>query len=128
MGKWGEMAFLAEEISRQIKINVGDVIMPEIKIPLKTEEARPTTSHIINHHIKENVWTEVKFPKNLGAWQMSCRDNYEIQYCFEPSGSTYKTLRVGAIVSEDTAPNKTLNSIYLRCANDTIIEIELWLV
>ena len=118
--------FLAEEISRGIKINIGEVIVPPIPESVKTTEVRPTTAHIINHHLKANTWTEIKLPKNLEAWQMSCRDDYEIQYCFEPSVSTYKTLRVGAIVSEDTSPNKTINSIYVRCENSTIVEIELW--
>ncbi len=62
----------------------------------------------------------------MEAWQMSCRDNFDIHYCFEPSASTYKTLKAGAIVSEDTSPNKTLNAVYVRCAHDTIVEIELW--
>jgi len=118
---FAESVFMAEEIARQIKIP-----SPPIQEPLKTEEVRPTTAHMINHHIKANVWTEVKFPKNLGAWQMSCRDNYDIHYCFEPSASTYKTLKAGAIVSEDTSPDKSINAIYIRCENSTIVEIELW--
>ena len=118
--------FLAEEISRQIKINIGEVIVPPIPESVKTTEVRPTTSHIINHHIKANVWTEIKLSQDIEGWQMSCRDNFDIHYCFEPSHSTYKTLKAGAIVSEDTSPNKTLNAIYVRCENSTIVEIEIW--
>ena len=120
---YAEQAFLAEEIARQIKIPTNSLLVQE---PVKTEEKRPTTAHIINHHIKANVWIEIKLPRDMEAWQMSCRDNYEIQYCFEPSASTYKTLRVGSIVSEDTSPNKDINAVYVRCVHDTIIEIELW--
>ena len=120
---YAESVFMAEEIARQIKIPSS---LPTTQEPVKTEEARPTTAHIINHSIKANIWTEIKFPRDLEAWQMSCRDNFEIQYCFEPSASTYKTLRAGAIVSEDTSPNKDINAVYVRCASSTIIEIELW--
>jgi len=121
---YSEQVFLAEEIGREVARNISP-ITPTSE-PIKTEETRPTTAHIINHHIKANIWKEIKFPSDMEAWQMSCRDNYNIHYCFEPSASTYKTLKAGAIVSEDTSPDKTLNAVYVRCANDTIVEIELW--
>ncbi len=120
---WAEQTFLAEEIARQIKIP-----HPPIQEPVKTEEARPTAAHMINHNIKANVWTEIKLPRDMEAWQMSCRDDYDILYCFEPSASTYKTLKSGAIVSQDTSPNTDINAVYVMCAYDTIIEIELWKV
>ena len=123
---WPQIAVLSEEIAYNIKL--PNVILPPQEPFVPTEEKRPTTAHIINHHIKANIWAEIKMPRDMEAWQMSCRDDYDVYYCFEPSASTYKTLKAGAIVSEDTSPNKTLNSIYLRCANDTIIEIELWLI
>ena len=118
--------FLAEEIGLSVARNISPI--PPTLEPIKTEETRPTVAHIVNHNIKANVWTEIKFPKNMGAWQMSCRDDYEIQYCFEPSASTYKTLKSGGIVSEDTSPDKSINAIYVRCVYDTIIEIEIWKV
>ena len=121
---YSEQIFLAEEIGREVARNISPI--SPTQQPIITEEKRPTTSHIINHHIKAGIWAEIKISNDVEGWQMSCRDNYEIQYCFEPSASTYKTLRAGAIVSEDTSPNKTLNAIYVRCSSDTIIEVEVW--
>lgn len=121
---WSQTFVLAEEMGREVSRNISYPQFPDTT--MKTEETRPTTAHIINHNIKANVWTEIKLPRDMEAWQMSCRDDYEIQYCFEPSASTYKTLRAGAIVSEDTSPNKDINAVYVRCANDTTVEIELW--
>ena len=130
---YAEQLFLAEEIGRQIKIKSSQSLTSQsssqtmINPPINVKEMRPTTAHIINHHVKADTWTEIKFPRNAKAWQMSCRDNFNIEYCFEPSASTYKTLRAGAIVSEDTSPNTDINAVYVRCANATIVEIELLL-
>ena len=128
------ISFYADGIAYSVLTISEETFINEIKTkmseppPTLTEERRPTTAHMINHNIKANVWTEIKLPRDMEAWQMSCRDNYDVLYCFEPSVSTYKTLKAGATVSEDTSPNTDINAIYVRCNNDTIIEIELWKV
>ncbi len=123
--------FMAEEISRGIKIDVGDVITPEIKIPefTKTEETRPTWPHIINHNLTEvNKIYEIKIPREgLRVWSLRCRNKVDIQYSFEPSFSTYMTLGSGETVNQDTAPNTSIYSIYVRSATANVtVELELW--
>lgn len=117
---WPQIAILSEQIAENIKFEV-----PKPEFIIKTEEHRPRIPHFINHNIKANVWTEIFLPRNIEGWQMSCRDDFDIQYCFEPTASTFKTLKAGSVVSEDTSP-LSLPYVYVRCAHDTIIEIELW--
>ncbi|MBA7538976.1 hypothetical protein ES705_31254 [subsurface metagenome] len=116
-------------MNRQDNI-ISPVSQPQVISPgntiVKTQEVRPKLPHIINHNIKANVWKEIKFPQDIAGWQMVCRDNFDVYYCFEPSASTFKTLKAGTVLSEDTSPNKSIYAVYVRCANDTIIEIELW--
>lgn len=120
MISWPQIAFLSEEISGNLKFEI-----PKQEVIVKTEEYRPKIPHMINHNIKANVWTEIPLPRNIEGWQMSCRDDFDIQYCFEPSAATFKTLKAGSVVAEDTSP-LTLPYVYVRCANDTTVEIELW--
>jgi len=64
--------------------------------------------------------------KGVKAWSLKCRENYDINYCFEPSASTFMTLIRGATLSEDTAP-QGVHAIYVRCSTaGATIEVELW--
>lgn len=96
---------------------------------IKTEEKRPTHPHIINHLLSSaNTWYEIKLPKKISAWGIRCREGSDINYCFEPSGSTYMTLSGGETNLEDTSPGMDINAVYVKSpvANVTV-ELELWL-
>jgi len=125
MSSYTHEIFLAEEIANQIGAKVASVTTPEQFT--KTEEVRPRLPHIINHYLKNaNEWYEIKFPKNVKAWSLRCRENYDINYCFEPSASTYMTLNRGDVLTEDTAP-EGINAIYVRCGTEGVtVEVELW--
>lgn len=130
---------IAEEIANQIGGQVNEQVeisLKEARIGqadvssdyAKTEEARPRFPHIINHYLKDaDVWYEIKFPRvGVKAWALRCRTNHDINYCFEPSHSTYMTLTKGATLTEDTAP-EGVNAIYIKCsAAEVTIELELW--
>lgn len=93
-----------------------------------TEEKRPKHPHIVNYSIHEaNKWYEIMLPtEGVKAWTLRCREKHDINYCYEPSHSTYITLSKGDVLSEDTAP-KMIHAIYVRSpvANVTV-EVELW--
>ena len=95
---------------------------------IKTEEIRPTRPHIINHYLRNaNIWYEIKLPIDNRTWQLKARGNYDLFYSFEPSASTYMTLVKGSVLSENTAPNKNINAIYVMCETANVtIELELW--
>ena len=124
---FAEQIFLAEEIGREVARNIQ--IPAQIPSqPLETQEKRPQHPHIVNYSIHEaNKWYEIKLPR-LGvlAWNLRCREEYNINYCFEPSASTFMTLSAGASLSQDTAP-EGIHSIYVRCTTaDVTIELEVW--
>ena len=126
MSKYAETILLSEEIGRQLKNTLKDVQVEHI---VKTEEKRPTRPHIINHSIPTaDKWYEIKIPsKGVKTWSLGLRENYDINYCFEPSHSTYITLKKGATLSEDTSPEGT-HAIYVKCATAAVtIELELWM-
>ena len=123
---YGEMAFLAEELSRSFNLKNGDEVIPDV---VKTEEVRPTKSHIVNHNLTTaNQIYEIKIPKEgLRGWSLKCRSKVDIHYSFEPSFSTYMTLGSAETVNQDTAPNASIYSIYVRCATaNVVVELELW--
>ena len=116
---YGEMAFLAEEIARNIHIPQQEII--------KTTEERPKTSHIINYHLTTaNQTYKIKLQKEgLKAWSLKCRTKVDIQYSFEPTFSTYMTLGSGETLNEDTVPS--LSSVYVKCATaNVVVELEEW--
>ena len=120
--------FLAEEIGREMTRNIN---IPKISVPqviLKTEETRPTTAHIINHHLNNaNQWYEIKLPRDAITWQLKARGNYELLYSFSPTHQTYMTLVIGQTISSDTSPNAELNAIYVMCETAGVIaELEVW--
>lgn len=94
----------------------------------KTEETRPTRPHIINHSLTNaNQWYEIRLPKDVITWQLKARGDYEIFYSFEPSHVTYMTLPSGSVLTENTAPNKSIRSVYVSCATaGVVVEIEMW--
>ncbi len=119
--------FLAEEIGKEISRNIKIPIKNQ-EVVIKTEEKRPQHPHIVNYSVHEaNRWYEIKLPReNVKAWQLRCREDNDINYCFEPSASTFMTLSAGATLSQDTAP-EGIHSVYVRCAiADITIELELW--
>lgn len=123
---FAEQIFLAEEIGKELARNIQ--IPQNQEVVTKTEEKRPRYPHIINYLINEaNRWYEIKLPREgVKAWQLRCREDYNINYCFEPSASTYMTLSSGATLSQDTAP-EGIHSIYVRCATANVtIELEVW--
>jgi len=64
--------------------------------------------------------------KGVKTWSLRCREDYDINYCFEPSASAYMTLPSGGTLSEDTAP-QGVHAIYVRSVEAGItIEFELW--
>jgi len=95
----------------------------------KTEETRPTVPYIINHILNEaNVWYEIKFPKNVVTWQMRARGNYDIYYSFEPSHVTNMVLPSGSVLNENTAPNMSINAIYVMSeTSNSQADIEMWM-
>lgn len=124
---WPKTFVLAEEIGREVAKNTSIPSQPEVII--KTDEKRPRHPHIINYSIHEaDKWYEIKFPRDgVKSWSLSCRENYDVNYCFEPTASTYKTLTKGATLSEDTAP-QGIHAIYVKSPEaDVTIELELWL-
>jgi len=131
--------FLAEEIANQVGNKVEETVktsLRESKIGeadkpsehIKTEEARPRFPHIINYSIHEaDKWYEIMLlKKGIKTWSLSLRENYDINYCFEPSHSTFLTLKKGAVLTEDTAP-QGVHAIYVKCSTANVtIEVELW--
>ncbi len=132
--KTKKIGFYADGITHSLLTVSEEVFINEIKdkiknqSPIKTEEKRPQHPHIINHSLNNaDTWYEIKLPKKgVKAWSLRCRENNDINYCYEPSGSTYKTLSSGGEISEDTAP-EGIHAIYVRCATANVtIEMELW--
>jgi len=101
---------------------------PIIEKPLPTEEVRPTVPHIINYVLTQaNKWYEIKLPKDIVTWQMKARGNYDLYYSYEPSHSTYMTLTSGSVLSEDTAPNMSIQAIYVMSKTaGAVVELEVW--
>jgi len=122
---YAEQVFLAEEIGREVARNIN---IPSPEVIVKTEEIRPTTAHIINHHLNNaNQWYEIKLPMDLITWQLKARGNYELLYSYSPEHQTYMTLATGDILSADTSPNKNINAIYVMCQTAGVIaELEVW--
>ncbi len=126
--------FIAEEIARGIKIEIGDVIVPEVKLPdfIKTEEIRPKTPYIINHNLTvANRWYELKIPVNAVTWQIRCRTNNDILYSYSPTHATYFSLKAGEILSADTAPKDIEQSEYgsifvMSEQGNVVAELEYW--
>jgi len=94
----------------------------------KTEEVRPTKPHIINHVLTEaNTWYEIRLPEDVVTWQMVARGDYDLEYSFEPSQATTMVLPSGSILNENTAPNMSIRSIYVRCGTaGSQVDIEMW--
>ena len=126
--------FMAEEIARGIKIEIGDVIVPEIKIPepVMTEEIRPKSPYIINHNLTvADRWYELKIPVNAVTWQITVRGLHEIQYSYSPTHQTYRTLRAGEVLEADTAPKDIEQSEYgsifvMSEEGNVVVELEYW--
>lgn len=106
----------------------SQLIKPKEIRPTRTEEIRPTRPHIINHYLSNaNTWYEIKLPIDNRTWQLKARGNYDLLYSFEPSASTYMTLVRGSVLSENTAPNRNINAIYVMCETAGVtVELELW--
>ncbi len=122
---YGEQAFLAEEIGREVARNISIPSSPDVII--KTEEVRPTTASIINHHLNNaNEWYTIKLDRNLVTWQLRCRDYYDVLYSYSPTHATYFSLKSGEVLSADVSPNKDINSIFVMCETPTIVELECW--
>ena len=123
---YSEQFVLAEEIGREVARNISVPSQPEVIV--KTEETRPTISHIINHNLHNaNQWYEVKLSKNLRSWQLRVRGNHELSYSFSPTHQTYMTLSAGNVLSEDTSPNVNINAIYVMSTEgDVVCELECW--
>jgi len=94
----------------------------------KTEEIRPTRPHIINHILNEaGTWYEIRLPVDVVTWQMRARGDYDLYYSFEPAHSTTMVLPSGQVLSENTAPNRSIKSIYVMCETaNAQVDIELW--
>ena len=136
---YAEQIILAEEMANRVSAQVDEKIkntLKESKIGqadkpsehTKTEEARPRFPHIINHYLRNaDTWYEIMLPKvGIKSWSLRCREDHDINYCFEPSASTYMTLSSGETLSEDTAP-QGVHAIYVRCAHAGVTtELELW--
>ncbi len=125
--EYAKTILMAEEIGRQMKSSLPNVPVKQV---VKTEEKRPNRPHLINHKLTTvNQVYEIKLPvKGLKTWSLSLRENQDLLYSFEPSMSTYITLKKGATLSEDTAPEgMDIHAIYVRCATaDVTVELELW--
>ena len=95
----------------------------------KVADIVPRIPHIINFILKDaDTWYEIKFPPNTVTWMIKVRGSYDLLYTFEPSGSTYMTLVSGTVLTENTVPNRSIWSIFVRCATaDVTVEIEVWL-
>ena len=117
---WGQSIVMAEESKGSFQQSPQQVV--------KTLEVPPKTADILNHHLNNaNQWYEIKLNKDMVVWQLRCRQNYDINYSYSPSATTFFTLRAGEVLSADTSPNKTLNAVWVRCAtSNVIIEIEFW--
>ncbi len=95
---------------------------------VKTQEVRPTTAHMINHHLNNaNQWYEIKLSRNLKNWQIRCRGEYDLLYSYSPAHQNYFTLSSGDVLSSDTSPNADLNAIYVMCeTSGVVVEMEIW--
>ena len=95
----------------------------------KVADVVPRIPHIINYVLKEaDTWYEIKFPPNTVTWMIRARTSVDLDYTFEPSGSTYMTLNSGTVLTENTVPNRSIWSVFVRCGTaDTTVEIEVWL-
>ncbi len=126
MGKYSEMAFLAEEIGLSVAKNISIPSSPDVIV--RTEETRPTKAHIVNHHLNNaNEWYRVEIPRNVVTWQLRMRENVDIKYSYSPSHQTYFSLKSGEILSADVAPNQTLNAVWIVCETaNKIAELETW--
>jgi len=94
-----------------------------------TQEVRATRPHIVNQNLTvANRIYEIKIPRHgVRTWSLRCRNDANLQYAFEPSFSTYMTLPTGESLNENTAPNKSIYAIYVRCATANVVtELELW--
>jgi len=124
---WSEQIFLAEEIGREVARNIS---FPQIQIPevVKTEETRPTTAHMINHHLNNaNQWYEIKLSRDLITWQIRARGKYDLKYSYSPTHQNYFTLSKGDVLSADTSPNSDLNAIWVCCETSGVVcELECW--
>jgi len=120
---WPQVAFLAEELKK----GHHNVIKKEEK-PVLTEEKAPVYSHIINHHLNEaGKWYEIKLEHDIVTWQLKARGDYELKYAFDPTHSTFMTLASGAVLTEDTVPNREIDALYVMCETaDVVAELEIW--
>ncbi len=126
---WPQTILMAEEIGREITKGVK-IEVPDFKSPssIQTEEIRPSKAHIINHHLNNaNEWYQIDLPKGAVTWAITVRGNHEIRYSYSPAHQNYRTLREGESLEADTAPDATLNSIWvLSEEGNVIVEIEVW--
>ncbi len=125
---WAKVAFLSEEIGRQIGGSLNGLLEKGEKEPVLTSEKSPVYSHIINHNLtKANHWYEIKLEHDIVTWQLKARGNFELNYCFEPSHATYVSLQKGAVLSEDTVPDRSIDAIYVMCETaGVVMEMEIW--
>lgn len=103
------------------------VLEPDVE---KTADVVPRIPCIINFTLNAaNTWYEIKMPRNMVTWMMKARGaQYDLLYSYEPSHSTYMTLPAGAVLTEDTMPNRSIFSIYVSCATAGVVaEIEVWM-
>jgi len=109
-------------------VSLSPVVEKETAPVTRTEEIRPTSPHIVNHNLNQaNTWYEIRIPKDVRTWQMQARGDYDMYYSFEPSHSTYMTLASGAVLSESTAPNMSIRSIYVMSGTSgALVELEMW--
>lgn len=129
MTTYAHDTFLAEEIGNQVSSKLkASLTNLSVEQVIKTEEKRPRHPHIINHKLTTaDKWYEIKLPaEGVKTWSLGLRENQDLKYSFEPSHSTYVTLKKGATLSEDTAPND-IHAIYVTCATAAVtVELELW--
>ena len=118
--------FLAEEIGLSVAKNISIPSLPEVIV--KTEEVRPTRAHIINHNLHDaNKWYEIRIPNDVVTWAITVRGSHEINYSYSPTHQTYRTLRAGESLEADTAPNKTLNAVWVMSEEGgVVVELEVW--
>jgi len=95
----------------------------------KTAPVVPRIPHIINHILPTaNTWYEIKMPSNIVTWQMRAREDYDLNYAYVPNPANYMTLTSGTTLSEDTVPNRSIWSIFVRCGTaNVVVELEVWM-